>query len=86
MSCLLAATQEPEFWTNMGRYARFAVGTGLGMFYTVARPLVDLLRKPTTAVPLVLGLVALTLLAIAGVARALRRRRRLPAFIAPTDR
>lgn len=60
MSCLLAATQEPEFWTNMGRYARFAVGTGLGMFYTVARPLVDLLRKPTTAVPLVLGLVALT--------------------------
>ncbi len=33
-----------------------------------------------------LGLVALTLLAIAGVARALRRRRRLPAFIAPTDR
>jgi hypothetical protein len=44
----------------MGRYARFAVGTGLGMFYTVARPLFDLLSKPQTAVPLVVALVALT--------------------------
>ncbi len=44
----------------MGRYARFAVGTGLGMFYTVAKPLFDLLSKPQTGVPLVIALVLLT--------------------------
>ena len=52
--------QEPDFWVNMERYARFAVGTSLGMFYTVAKPLFDLVRKPTTGIPLVFGLVALT--------------------------
>ena len=29
---------------NMERYARFAVGTSVGMFYSVAKPLFDLLR------------------------------------------
>jgi hypothetical protein len=46
------ARQEPDFWLNMERYARFTLSTGLGMFYSVAKPLVDLLAKPQTAVPL----------------------------------
>ena len=29
---------------NMQRYARFALTTSVGMFYTVAKPLYDLLR------------------------------------------
>jgi len=54
------APQEPDFWLNMERYVRFALGTGLGMFYTVAKPLLDLLGKPQTGIPLVVGLVLLT--------------------------
>ena len=36
--------QDPDFWVNMQRYARFALTTSVGMFYTVAKPLYDLLR------------------------------------------
>jgi hypothetical protein len=41
----------------MERYGRFAISSGLGMFYTVARPLADLLGKPQTAVPLLIASV-----------------------------
>ena len=44
----------------MERYARFTLTTGLGMFYSVAKPLFDLLAKPQTAVPLIIGTVLLT--------------------------
>ena len=44
----------------MERYARFTLSTGLGMFYTVARPVAELLGKPQTAVPLIIGLALLT--------------------------
>lgn len=54
------ADAEPDFWVNMERYARFAVGTSIGMFWSVAKPLVDLLRTPQTAVLLIVGVALST--------------------------
>lgn len=44
----------------MARYVRFAFGAGLGMAWSVGKPLLGLLRTPQTAVALVLGVVLST--------------------------
>lgn len=63
-----------DFWQNVSRYPRFLVTIILGIFFALAQPIMPLLRKPTTAIPLigifVAGFVCLyfTLQAMLGLA------------------
>jgi hypothetical protein len=44
-----------EFWGNVGRYARYFVTVMLGTGYVMARPVIELFKKPVTAVLAVIG-------------------------------
>ncbi|MBW4520759.1 MAG: DUF751 family protein [Scytolyngbya sp. HA4215-MV1] len=46
-----------EFWNNLLRYPRFLIMVSLGVFWSFLEPLVPLLKRPTTAIALIGGLV-----------------------------
>ena len=48
-----------DFWSNVLRYLSYFFSVLLGTAYVAARPIVDLLKRPTTAVVVVLGLVGI---------------------------
>ncbi|MGB3616333.1 MAG: DUF751 family protein [Elainellaceae cyanobacterium] len=62
-----------EFWDNILRYPRYMISVTLGVVYTYVEPLVPLLKRPITAIPLVglavssLVFVVLTLQAMLGL-------------------
>lgn len=52
------ANAEEDFWLNMARYARFAVGVAVGFVYMIFKPLAQLFKRPLTAVGAIVGLLA----------------------------
>lgn len=52
------ASQE-EFWSNMARYGRFFVSVMVGTGYVMLKPFAEALKRPVTAVFVLVGLVAL---------------------------
>lgn len=50
---------QDEFWSNLARYGRYFVTVLLGTAYTAIKPLGGLLRRPVTAVIVVVVLVGL---------------------------
>lgn len=42
-----------EFWDNMRRYALYVVTVSTGFAYTLAQPIVELLKNPVTALLIV---------------------------------
>ncbi len=62
-----------EFWNNILRYPRYLVSFTLGVLYTYVKPLIPLLKRPITAVPLIgfavafLAFISLTLQAMLGL-------------------
>jgi len=52
------AGAEEDFWSNMGRYAKYSVTVVFGTGYVIVKPLFQYLKKPQTGIPLVLGVGA----------------------------
>jgi len=48
---------EVPFWANMVKYARFSISIMVGFAFMFGRPVVNLLKKPQTAVLVIGGLV-----------------------------
>ena len=67
------AAQDPPFWENMVRYSRYFVTLLVGTGYVIVKPLGALLKRPQTAVLLIVGvggglfLVKFTLEAMLGL-------------------
>lgn len=65
-----------EFWENILRYPRYLISFTLGVLYAYIKPLIPLLKRPITAVPLVgfavafLAFIVLTLRAMLGFSAA----------------
>jgi hypothetical protein len=65
--------ENEEFWSNVGRYISYFFSVLLGTAYVAVRPVVELLRKPQTAVPVVivtgllLALVSFTVQSMLGM-------------------
>lgn len=63
-----------EFFDNVSRYPRYLISFSFGIFYNAIEPLLPLLRKPITAIPLIGAFVAalvgltFTLQAMLGIA------------------
>ncbi|DBA73065.1 TPA: hypothetical protein ACH3X2_010006 [Trebouxia sp. C0005] len=55
------ATGEGDFWVNVSRYGRYFITVLLGTAYISVKPVLQLLKRPKTAVAVVIGLVALYL-------------------------
>lgn len=55
------ATGDSDFWVNVSRYGRYFITVLLGTAYVAVKPVLQLLKRPKTAVAVVLGLVALYL-------------------------
>jgi hypothetical protein len=47
------------FWENVSRYPRYFITIILGVFLNAIAPLVPLLKRPTTAIPLLGALIGL---------------------------
>eukprot|EP00240_Pyramimonas_obovata_P014399 CAMPEP_0118925172 /NCGR_PEP_ID=MMETSP1169-20130426/3095_1 /TAXON_ID=36882 /ORGANISM="Pyramimonas obovata, Strain CCMP722" /LENGTH=198 /DNA_ID=CAMNT_0006866395 /DNA_START=60 /DNA_END=656 /DNA_ORIENTATION=- len=47
-----------DFWVNMTRYMKYGVTVVFGTGYVIIKPLFGLLRKPQTAIPLIIFVVA----------------------------
>lgn len=62
-----------EFWDNLLRYPRYFISFTLGVLYTYIKPLIPLLKRPVTAIPLIglavsfLAFIGLTLQAMLGL-------------------
>ena len=48
---------EEDLLSNLAKYARFAISLSTGTIYVILKPFAGLLKKPVTAVLLVVGLV-----------------------------
>lgn len=55
------ATGEGDFWVNVSRYGRYFITVLLGTAYISVKPVLQLLKRPKTAVAVIIGLVALYL-------------------------
>lgn len=55
------ATGDSDFWVNVSRYGRYFITVLLGTAYITVKPLLQLLKRPKTAIAVILGLVALYL-------------------------
>lgn len=55
------ATGEGDFWVNVSRYGRYFITVLLGTAYISVKPILQLLKRPKTAVAVIVGLVALYL-------------------------
>ena len=55
------ATGEGDFWVNVSRYGRYFITVLLGTAYISVKPVLQLLKRPKTAVAVIVGLVALYL-------------------------
>lgn len=55
------ATGEGDFWVNVSRYGRYFITVLLGTAYISVKPILQLLKRPKTAVAVILGLGALYL-------------------------
>lgn len=55
------ATGDSDFWVNVSRYGRYFITVLLGTAYITVKPLIQLLKRPKTAIAVILGLVALYL-------------------------
>jgi hypothetical protein len=53
--------ENEEFWSNVGRYISYFFSVLLGTAYVALKPVLELLKRPTTAVFVVLGAGALYL-------------------------
>jgi len=56
---LWSMAEGEDFWSNMGRYAKYAVTVVFGTGYVIVKPLFSLLKKPQTAIPFILAVVGL---------------------------
>ena len=55
------ATGDSDFWVNVSRYGRYFITVLLGTAYISVKPILQLLKRPKTAVAVIVGLVALYL-------------------------
>lgn len=55
------ATGDSDFWVNVSRYGRYFITVLLGTAYITVKPVLQLLKRPKTAVAVILGLLALYL-------------------------
>ena len=55
------ATGDSDFWVNVSRYGRYFITVLLGTAYISVKPILQLLKRPKTAVAVILGLAALYL-------------------------
>ena len=53
------ATGDSDFWVNVSRYGRYFITVLLGTAYISVKPVLQLLKRPKTAVAVILGLLAL---------------------------
>ena len=53
------ATGDSDFWVNVSRYGRYFITVLLGTAYITVKPILQLLKRPKTAIAVVLGLLAL---------------------------
>lgn len=62
-----------EFLNNVSRYPRYLISVSLGVLYTYIEPLIPLLKRPITAIPLIgftasfVAFIVLTLQAMLGL-------------------
>ncbi|MGC1305666.1 MAG: DUF751 family protein [Phormidesmis sp.] len=47
-----------EFFNNVSRYPRYLITVSVGIFYNAIAPLIPLLKRPATAIPLVGATIA----------------------------
>ncbi len=47
-----------EFFDNVSRYPRYLISFSFGIFYNFVEPLIPLLKKPLTAIPLIGAVIA----------------------------
>lgn len=55
------ATGEGDFWVNVSRYGRYFITVLLGTAYISVKPILQLLKRPKTAVAVIIGAAALYL-------------------------
>ena len=53
------ATGDSDFWVNVSRYGRYFITVLLGTAYVAVKPVLQLLKRPKTAIAVIVGLVAL---------------------------
>ena len=53
------ATGDSDFWVNVSRYGRYFITVLLGTAYITVKPVLQLLKRPKTAIAVILGLLAL---------------------------
>lgn len=53
------ATGDSDFWVNVSRYGRYFITVLLGTAYITVKPILQLLKRPKTAIAVILGLLAL---------------------------
>lgn len=56
LSPLADLAEGEEFWSNVGRYARYFLTVMLGTGYAMTRPIVALFKRPVTALLAVVGI------------------------------
>lgn len=63
-----------EFFDNVSRYPRYLISVSFGIFYNAIEPLIPLMKRPVTAIPLIGAVIAafvglsFTLRAMLGIA------------------
>ncbi len=63
-----------EFFDNVSRYPRYLISVSFGIFYNAIEPLIPLMKRPVTAIPLIGAAIAafvglsFTLRAMLGIA------------------